>query len=108
MLLEFITQNWLGLLLVIGFLVYFVYISITKQWTKVRELAYQMMLLAERTFSNEDGKIKFDFVVRVVYKNLPPWLKLFVKEEDLRNLIQAWYEIAKDFLDDGQVNESVK
>lgn len=108
MILDFLAQNWLGILIITAIITYIIYLSITKQWVKVREFAYQVMLLAERTFSENDGEIKFDFVVRIVYKNLPPWLKLFVKEEHIKRLIQAWYNIAKDFLDDGMVNDSPK
>lgn len=106
MFLEFLSQNWLVLLALAGVAAYIIYLSITKQWTKVREFAYQTMLLAERTFSDVDGKIKFDFVVRIVYKYLPSWFRVFFTEEDLRRLIQEWYNLAKDFLDDGQINQS--
>ncbi len=108
MILEFIAQNWLGLLIAAGALVYIVYLGITKRWTKIREFAYQMMLLAERNLANEDGQMKFDFVVGVVYKYIPVWLRFFVKETDIRSLIQKWYELAKDFMDDGEINDSLK
>lgn len=99
-------ENWVGIIIVVAIVGYLVYLTITRQWTKVREFAYKSMLLAERTFGDENGKIKFDFVVRIVYKNLPVWLKPFIKEEDIRKLIQRWYDKAKDFLDDGMLNES--
>lgn len=108
MILDFIFQNWLGIIVTLAFIGYIVYLSVTKQWTMVREFAYQVMLLAERTFSDENGSIKFDFVVRIVYRYIPPWLKLFVKEDDVKQLIQLWYDSAKDFLDDGNVNNSTK
>ena len=104
---DFLAQNWLPILFAVVIISYLTYLTITNQWTKVREFAYQLMLLAERIFGDEDGKIKFDFVVRIVYKNLPIWLKPFVKEETIKKLIQTWYNDAKDFLDDGQFNDSV-
>ncbi|NLX64455.1 MAG: hypothetical protein GX022_06760 [Clostridiaceae bacterium] len=107
MFLEFLSQNWLLLLVLIGGTAIIIYLTITKQWLKAREFAYQAMLLAERTFGDQDGRIKFDFVVRIVYKYLPAWLKTFITEEKLQQLIQQWYDLAKDFLDDGQVNSSV-
>ncbi|MCX7771961.1 MAG: hypothetical protein N2376_02480 [Clostridia bacterium] len=108
MLLQFIIQNWFGLLILIGALVYLVYITVTHQWTKVREMAYQLMLLAERNYSDSDGNLKLDFVAALLYKNLPPWMKIFVSEKAIKELIQKWYEMAKDFLDDGIINDSVK
>lgn len=106
--LEFLYQYWLPVLAAVAVLAYIIYLSITKQWTKVREFAYKVMLLAERTFADNEGRIKFDFVVRIVYKYIPVWLRIFIKEEHLQALIQVWYETAKDYLDDGQMNESVK
>lgn len=108
MIIEFLARNWFGVLIIVAALAYLIYLSISKQWEKVREFAYRVMLLAERTFSDSDGQIKFDFVVRIVYKNLPLWLKLFVKEENIKRCIQDWYEVAKDFLDDGMINSSIK
>lgn len=104
---EFLAENWAVISAVAIVVVYLVYLTITKQWTRIREFAYQVMLLAERTFGDENGKIKFDFVVRIVFKNLPAWLKLFIHEDDIKKLIQTWYNKAKDFLDDGQFNESM-
>jgi hypothetical protein len=104
---EFLAENWAVISAAAIVVVYLVYLTITKQWTRIREFAYQVMLLAERTFGDENGKIKFDFVVRIVFKNLPAWLKPFIKEEDIKKLIQSWYNKAKDFLDDGQFNESM-
>lgn len=104
---EFLAENWAVISAAAIVVVYLVYLTITKQWTRIREFAYQVMLLAERTFGDENGKIKFDFVVRIVFKNLPAWLKLFIHEDDIKKLIQTWYNKAKDFLDDGQFNESM-
>ena len=75
---DFFIENWLGILVVIFFMVYVIYLTVTKQWTKVRELAYEVMLIAERNFKDDEGKLKFDFVVKIVYKNIPVWLKIFV------------------------------
>ncbi|NLP00238.1 MAG: hypothetical protein GX386_08105 [Clostridiaceae bacterium] len=106
MFLDFISENWLVLLALAGVAAYIIYLTITRQWVKVREFAYQTMLLAERTFSDQDGTLKFDFVVRIVYKYLPSWFKMFFTEEHLRRLVQEWYDLAKDFLDDGKINSS--
>ena len=105
---EFLIQNWLPLLIVIAIIAYIIYLIITKQWTKIRELAYQMMLFAECVFSDEDGKLKFEFVSGIVYSYLPKWIKIFIKEEQIRKYIQEWYEITKDYLDDGVINDSIK
>ena len=107
MLVQFLTETGLSLVVIRVFLILIVYLAIAKKWTEVREIAYKMMLLAERTFSEADGTIKYDFVVRIVYKYLPAWLKLFVSEDYLKASVQKWYSMAKDYLDDGSINHSV-
>ena len=104
---EFLAQNWLGVLVILSVVGYVLYLSVTRQWTRVREFAYQIMLLAERTFKDEEGQLKFDFVVAMVYRYIPVWLKIFVKEEDIKKLIGKWYQLAKDYLDDGVINDSI-
>ncbi len=106
MILDFLLKNWISVLVIVGLLVYIGYLALCRKWNKIRELAYKLMLLAERSFKDTEGRVKFDFVVRVVYKNIPGWMKIFVKEEDILQLTQKWYNYAKDFLDDGQINNS--
>lgn len=88
-------------------LAYIIYLSITKQWAKIREFAYEMMLCAERTFSDDQGNLKFDFVVNLVHDNLPPWIKPFIKRDSLKRIVQTLYDAAKDYLDDGIINSSI-
>jgi hypothetical protein len=107
MFLEFLAKNWAVIAVIAFVAAWLIYLTVTKQWTKLREFAYQAMLLAERKFSDDKGKLKFEFVVGIVHKSLPVWLKPFIGEEDIRKLIQHWYDKAKDFLDDGKINESV-
>lgn len=104
---DFVAQNWLGILIVLAAVVYILFLSVTKQWTKVREFAYQLMLLAEKNFQDGEGELKFNFVVTMVYRYIPVWLKIFVKEEDIKKLIEKWYQLAKDYLDDGEINNSI-
>jgi hypothetical protein len=108
MIIDFLCENWLIILISILVLTYIIYLSVNKRWTKVREFAYRVMLLAERTFSDDDGQMKFDFVVRIVYKSMPSWMQLFISQENIKRFIKTWYEIAKDFLDDGEINSSFK
>lgn len=106
MVIEFLLKNWISVVVVAVLLVYTGYLAITNQWEKIRQLAYKLMLLAERSFRNQDGEVKFDFVVRIVYRSIPSWMRIFIKEEDICGLIQKWYDLAKDFLDDGEINQS--
>lgn len=87
-------------LVIIGYLVY------TRQWDRLRGMAYQLMLRAEKILSEGVGAEKFALVFTELYNRIPPWFRLFVTREDLEVLLQRWYDAAKDWLDDGQINGS--
>ena len=104
---EFITQNWLVLLMAVIFLGYIIYLTISRQWTRLRELAYALMLQAERIFSEGEGKEKFLAVYERLYIHLiPDWMRLFVTPTDMRRKLQEWYDLAKDYLDNGTIDNS--
>ena len=104
---EFLAGNWFVLLLGVLFLAGIIYLAITKQWVKLRGLAYALMLQAERIFSSGEGKQKFDAVFEKLYFDLiPAWLRLFVSPRSIREKLQEWYILAKDYLDNGIVDNS--
>lgn len=105
-LIDFLLRNWISVIVILGLLIYTVYLALCNRWDRIRELAYELMLLAERNFRDSEGNLKFDFVVKLVYQAIPGWMKIFVKESDIHQLIQKWYLHAKDFLDDGKINDS--
>lgn len=103
-------MNTIDLIFLIGFslivLAIIIYLIVTKQWTQIRQLAYQLMLRAEKVFTSINGQEKFAVVLTELYDRIPPWVKLFVSRKDLEVLLQRWYDSAKDWLDDGKVNGS--
>jgi uncharacterized protein (DUF58 family) len=102
---EFLAGNWFVLILGLLFLAGIIYLAVTKQWTKLRGIAYALMLQAERVFADGEGKMKFDAVFDKLYYDLiPTWLRLFVTPDELRRKLQEWYDLAKDYLDDGVIN----
>jgi hypothetical protein len=102
---EILAGNWFVLLLGILFLAGIIYLAITKQWEKLRGIAYAIMLQAERVFAEGEGKLKFEAVFNKLYYDLiPPWLRVFVPPEIIREKLQEWYDLAKDYLDDGVIN----
>lgn len=92
--------------LIIGALAVITYLVVTKQWTQIRQLAYQLMLRAEKVFTGINGPEKFAVVLTELYDRIPPWLKLFITRRDLEVMMQRWYDAAKDWLDDGTINGS--
>lgn len=102
---EFLVTNWFVLLLALFLIGFEVYLIITKQWTKLRQQAYALMLQAERVFADGEGKKKFEAVFqRLYYDLIPPWLRLFVPPNELRSKLQEWYNLAKDYLDNGTID----
>lgn len=75
----------------------------------LRADAYTLFLKAENAFAGTGkGKQKMDFVVNAIKNVMPNWLKLFVSDEMLRELLQMWFDNIKDLLDDGKINDSAK
>jgi len=105
---EFIFSNWATILIVILFFAYILFLVITKQWTKLREAAYKIMLAAEKVYLTGQGRKKFNYVFVKVYNLVPAWLKLFVSEYWLRCKLQEWYNLVKDYADDGKIDSNKK
>jgi len=102
-----IIQNWNSVVVILVFGIIILMLIIQKKWGALRTLAYKMMLAAEMAFSSGEGKKKFEAVFRTVYDLIPAWFKIFVPEELLREKLQEWFNMAKDWADDGNINGSV-
>lgn len=68
--------------------------------------AYKIMLAVERAYADTEGQEKFDAAFTTIYDLLPAWLKLFVSPNEMKKKLQEWYDLAKDQLDDGKINNS--
>jgi hypothetical protein len=103
---DFIIQNWASVVIIIAFLAIIAVLILQKRWGALRTLAYRMMLAAEMAFSSGEGKAKFEAVFQTVYDLIPEWFKIFVPEDLLRRKLQEWFNMAKDWADDGIINNS--
>ena len=74
--------------------------------SELRELAYALMVKAQKQFGDGHGSIKMDWVVEKIKPLLPRYTWVFMDEEDLRRWLQALYEKTLDLLDDGKINGS--
>ena len=74
--------------------------------TDLRMKAYALMLAVENKYSDDEGTLKFRIVLDAIYGLFPESLKKFVSKELFAIMLQKWYEQAKDFLDDGMMNDS--
>lgn len=75
---------------------------------KVREIVYQGFIKAEHEFKHGDNKMKFEYVVHLARSSLPSPFNLFITETFLRETIQLWFDLCKDLLDDGKLNNTIE
>lgn len=104
---NFIIQNWLYIAIILVAAVYIVYLVATKNWPGLRLLAYKAMLRAEKVYREKGGEAKFNLVLAKIYAKYP-LIDLLMDEVTLKQKLQDWFDIAKDELDDGMINDSVE
>lgn len=107
--LKFLLTYWPIILIAIGFTGYIVYLAVNRRWEKLRELAYKMIRQAENIIvGTKKGQERFNLVFNRLYYLIPAWLKFFIPKSLLKQKLQEWFDIIKDSLDDGKINDSVK
>ena len=84
-----------------------IYLVATKNWPGLRLLAYKAMLRVEKVYCDKGGEAKLHLVLVKIYARYP-LLDLFMDEITLKKKLQDWFDIAKDELDDGIINDSIK
>ena len=70
----------------------------------IRERVYQAFLDAEREFQYGENTAKFEYVINSAKSAIPAPFNLFITETLLRKVVQAWFDLVKDLLDDGKFN----
>lgn len=73
---------------------------------KVRAYVYKKFIEAEHEFQHGDNDAKFEYVIKFAKEAIPSPFNLFITESLLRKVIQTWFDICKDLLDDGKLNGS--
>ncbi|WP_024831925.1 hypothetical protein [Ruminiclostridium josui] len=104
---EFFIDYWFVILIAIGFAGYVIYLITKHRWTKLREMAYKMIIQAEQVITgSKKGQERFNAVLNQLYNAMPLWIRLFISKNLLEKKLQEWYELIKDSLDDGKINHS--
>lgn len=75
---------------------------------KIRKIVYDAFIVAEHEFQYGDNTQKFEYVIKVAKKHLPKPFGMFITESLLRKVIQLWFDLIKDLLDDGKINGITK
>lgn len=71
---------------------------------KIRSTVYSAFVYAEHEFQYGENTKKFEYVVQLARSSLPKPFNLFITEKSLKRIIQMWFNLCKDLLDDGKVN----
>jgi hypothetical protein len=90
---------------IVGFILFALF-----EWEKAKGIVGNLMLTAKSLAKDavlESGKEQEEWVLERAYVYLPKWFTLFIPEEVMRKLIQYLYHMAKDYLDDGVINDSI-
>ena len=70
----------------------------------IRGRVYQAFLEAEHEFQHGDNTAKFEYVINIAKAAIPAPFNLFITESLLRKIVQTWFDLVKDLLDDGKFN----
>lgn len=71
---------------------------------KIRKTTYNLFIEAEHSFEKGDNEQKFDYVVQLARSAIPAPFNLFITKKLLKKVIQMWFDLCKDLLDDGKLN----
>ena len=71
---------------------------------KVRGYVYHQFIEAEHKFKHGENTQKFEYVIQLARSHLPMPFGLFITESLLRKVVQLWFDLCKDLLDDGRMN----
>ena len=75
---------------------------------KIRGYVYEKFVEAEHEFQYGENTEKFEYVIQLARSHIPLPYSLFITESLLRKVIQAWFNLCKDLLDDGKLNGTGK
>lgn len=90
------------LILTIGLILLLVlFIVILKLCSNFRNKVYQLFIKAEKEANKGE---KMEYVIAQIYTLIPYPLNLFVNESALRWILQKMFDVVKDFLNDGKLN----
>ena len=79
-------------------------------WKDFKIRTYALMLLAKDLAKDallKNGDEQAEWVVKKAYQFLPKTISIFISEESMEKIIYFLYTKAKDYLDDGKINNSI-
>lgn len=92
------------IILIGGMLVVLIVLTIIlKVCGKIRTKVYELFIRAEKEANKGE---KMDYVIGQVYILIPSPFNLFINENALRWMLQKMFDVIKDFLNDGILNNN--
>lgn len=79
-------------------------------WKDFKISAYALMLQAKDMAKDailKNGDEQAEWVIKKAYQFLPKAISVFISEESMEKIIYNLYIKAKDYLDDGKLNNSL-
>lgn len=81
------------------------------EWTNTKSTLYALMLQAKSLAKDlvlNSGQEQEDWVLQKAKLFLPRKVLIFLPDDKLRSVIKYLFDLAKDYLDDGKINNSTK
>ena len=81
------------------------------EWQKFKSISYGVMLQAKSLAKDKilkSGKQQEEWVVKKLYQFLPKKFTAFISESTMKKIVHYLYHQAKDYLDDGKINNSIE
>lgn len=75
---------------------------------KIRATVYKAFVKAENDFKYGANAQKFEYVADLAKSYLPAPFSFLITEKLLRRTVQLWFNLVKDLLDDGRINDTIK
>jgi uncharacterized protein (UPF0333 family) len=104
--LNFLWEYRFVIIIIVAVILYAIF-----SWQNFKTKAYALMLQAKSLAKDailKSGDQQAEWVVKKAYNMLPIGWQLFITEDRLRKIIYYLYHKAKDYLDDGKINNSIK
>ncbi len=94
--LNFITQYWDSLLVVILFIAAMIVLFVTGRKKVVKQILFALVTKAEQEFGSGTGALKKAMVISWIYEKLPAILKLMITEKTLDKWVEDALAYAKE------------
>ena len=81
------------------------------EWQKFKAIVHGIMLQAKSMAKDlvlKSGVEQENWVVMQCFRYLPKWITVFISQDNMYKIVHYLYCKAKDYLDDGRVNNSIE